>query len=212
MTTAGDNPLYGQFDAMLDSIINPRGSGRSSGVICCADLYCGDGEANHAAYIAGTKVTYAYTTSDDEAEKYLDDFFIEPFTGSTGDSVRMAPEFDLLLVRIGEDALTPPPQPKRRVQRYDAPVEHALRFMRVRKPAGVLFWGRDLSSGIIGEVVEAIADDADRLSYLVQECVGDDTAFVAAIQHLSEPFPWPSTLLLEDVIASVKPIILSATR
>ena len=108
MTTAGDNPLYGQFDAMLDSIINPRGSGRSSGVICCADLYCGDGEANHAAFIAGTKVTYAYTTSDDEAEKYLDDFYIEPFTGSTGDSVRMAPEFDLLLVQIGEDALAPP--------------------------------------------------------------------------------------------------------
>ncbi len=209
MTTAGDNPLYGRFDEMLDNVLHPRAQ-RAPGVIFCADLYCGDGEANRAASNAGIDTVYAYTLDDDEAEIYLDRFHIEPFTGITGDSVRMAPDFDLLLVRIGGDALMPPPQSKRGRQKYDAPVEHALRFMLVKKPAEVLFWGRDLSDGVGTEIARAVSDDAERLGYQIGKQSGDGMTFVVAVRA-NGPFPWPDMPSLENVIAAMKFVVLRAT-
>ena len=202
MTTAGNNPLYGRFDEMLDNVLHPR-TRRAPGVSRCADLYCGDGTANRAAFAAGTDTVYAYTLDTAEAEPYLERFGIEPFVGTTGDSVRMAPDFDLLLVRMDGSALTPPPQSKRGRQRYDAPVEHALRFMRVRHPAGVLFWGCDLPDGFVAEIVQYIADDAERLSYLVGKQSSDGIAFVVAIRT-DGPFPWPNVLTLESVIEAME--------
>ncbi len=205
MVIVGNNPLYGRFDEMLDNVLYPRAG--QPGVLYCADLYCGDGATNRAASATGVETVYAYTLDEAEVEPYLDQFNNEPFTGTTGDSVRLAPEFDLLFVRIDENALTPPPQSKRGRQRYDAPVEHALRFMRVRQPLGILFWGRDLPDSLIDDVVAEISEDAERLGYCPQIRLNGNAAFIAAVRA-GNSFSWPDMPSLENVIAAMKFAIL----
>ncbi|MYC34369.1 MAG: hypothetical protein F4X64_14490 [Chloroflexi bacterium] len=211
MTIAGNNPLYGRFNEMVDSLFNPRDR-RDPGIIRCADLYCGDGTATLAAFTAGIDPVYAYTLDEDESDRYLDKFRMEPFVGTTGDSVRMAPEFDLLLVQIGEDALTPPKQRKRKVRSYDAPVEHALRFVRVRKPSIILFWGHDLSGDLVQKVALTVAGDVGQLGYSTDaRHDADHPSFIVA--HLSPgEFPWPEVPTLTNAIETVEAVMSGKLR
>ena len=199
MATAGDNPLYGQFDEMLDNVFHPR-ERRAPGVIRCADLYCGDGEATIAAFIAGVDPVYAYTLDEDESDRYLDRFHSEPFVGTTGDSVRMAPEFDLLLVRIDADALTPPQQRKRKVRRYDTPVEHALRFIRARKPSSALFWGHGLSDELVEATALTIASDVGQFGYRIDIKYGTEQPSLIIAHCGASEFSWPAMTTLTNVI------------
>ena len=87
------------LDDMVDALLQPR-QPRLADALRCADLYCGDGSAAQAAFAAGVEVTYAYDLDPDARDTYLDRFGLEPFGGTTGDSMRLAPPFDLLLRRM----------------------------------------------------------------------------------------------------------------
>jgi hypothetical protein len=176
-------------------------------VLRCADLYAGNGDVSAAAFAAGIELAYAYELDADARDAYLNRFGLEPFGGTTGDSVRLAPSFDLLLVRLDADALTAPPAPPRGRQKHDAPVEHAMRFVYVRRPVGILFIGEGLPSGLADAVREAVEDESVRLGYRVEHRTGGRLEAVAGVQA-TRPFPWPPVPTLGSVIAGLARVAL----
>ena len=135
---------------------------------------------------------------------------LEPFGGTTGDSVRLAPPFDLLLVRLSADALTAPSVRRSRaqsVQRYDPPVEHAMRFIRVRRPAGVLFIWEGLPAGLADAVRLATKDKMAQFGYRVEYRTGGGLEAIAAVLS-TKPFPWPVVPTLDGVIPGLARVAL----
>ena len=194
------------LDGMVDALVQPRVPRLLPGILRCADLYCGDGDVSAAAFAAGIEIAYAYELDADARDTYLNRFGLEPFGGTTGDSVRLAPSFDLLLVRLTADALTAPPTPTRGRQKHDSPVEHAMRFLRVRRPVGILFIGEGLPAGFADSVREAVEDEAVRLGYRVEQRSGSIEAVACALT--AKPFPWPPVPTLGTVIAGLARVAL----
>ena len=194
------------LDGMVDALLQPRVPRLLPGVLRCADLYVGNGDVSVAAFAAGIELAYAYELDADARDAYLNRFGLEPFGGTTGDSVRLAPSFDLLLVRLSADALTAPPAPTRGRQKHDSPVEHAMRFVYVRRPVGVLFIGEGLPAGLADAVREATQDELARFGYRVEQR-GRRLKAIACVQT-TKPFPWPATLTLDNVIAGLARVAL----
>ena len=93
--------------------------------------------------------------------------------------------------------------------------------MRVRKPPGILFWGRGLPDMLPHAVRAAISDDAERLDYCVESHLPtaylvdlddglprsqDPIDFVIAIQ--AKEFSWPDVPSLGAVIEAVEKMTL----
>ena len=196
------------LDGMVDALLQPRVPRLLPGILRCADLHCGNGDVSAAAFAAGIEIAYAYELDADARDTYLGRFGLEPFAGTTGDSVRLAPHFDLLLVRLDADSLTAPEVPRSRGrQRHDAPVEHAMRFLRVRRPVGILFIGEGLPSGLADAVRGAVEDESVRLGYRVEHRIGGRLEAVAGVQA-TRPFPWPPVPTLGSVIAGLARVAL----
>ena len=194
------------LDEMVDALVQPRTSRLLPGVLRCADLYAGNGDLSAAAFAAGIEIAYAYELAADARDAYLNRFGLEPFGGTTGDSVRLAPSFDLLLVRLTADALTAPPAPPRERRKHDSPVEHAMRFVYVRRPVGVLFIGEGLPAGLADSVRLATATELARFGYRVEQRGGSLEAIAGVLS--TKPFPWPATLTLDSVIAGLARVAL----
>ena len=195
------------LDEMVDALLQPRAPRLLPGILRCADLYCGNGDVSAAAFAAGIEIAYAYELDADARDAYTGRFGLEPFAGTTGDSVRLAPHFDLLLVRLSADALTAPEVPRSRGRQWhDAPVEHGMRFLRVRRPVGILFIGEGLPPGLADAVREAVEDEAVRLGYRVEQRSGGLEA-IAGVQ-VTRPFPWPVVPTLGSVIAGLARVAL----
>lgn len=172
------------FEDAADAVLRPKNQS-ASGVLRCADLYCGDGEATQAALDLGMRVVYAYDPSESVCEDYLERFGQEPFAGSIEDSIEVAPKFDLLLVRLN--------QGKQKVG-----VEHALRFMREREIAAAVFWGRGLPDDFLAELSRTITEDLNDPPYI---CHDESFSFVV-VGNVHNPFPCPSVLSLSNIIAA----------
>ena len=198
------------LDGMVDALVQPRIPRLLPGILRCADLYCGDGDVSAAAFATGIEIAYAYELDADTRDAYLGRFGLEPFAGTTGDSVRMAPPFDLLLVRLTADALTAPPAPPRGRQKHDSPVEHAMRFLRVRRPVGILFIGEGLPAGFADSVREATQEEMTRFGYRVEQRSGRLEAIAGVLS--TEPFPWPPVLTLGSVIEGLARVAQEPTR
>ena len=194
------------LDGMVDALLQPRVPRLLPGILRCADLHCGTGDLSAAAFAAGIELAYAYELDADARDTYLNRFGLEPFGGTAGDSVRLAPSFDLLLARLSADALTTPPAPARGRRKHDSPVEHAMRFVYVRRPVGVLFIGEDLPAGLADAVREATRDEMLRFGYRVEQR-GRGLKAIACVQS-TKPFPWPETLTLDSVIEGLARVAL----
>ena len=204
MVTVGQDKT---LDEMVDALLQPRVPRLFPGVLRCADLHCGTGDLSAAAFAAGIEITYAYELDADARDTYLSRFGLEPFAGTTGDSVRLAPPFDLLLVHLSADALTAPDVGRTRGRRWhDSPVEHAMRFVYVRRPVGVLFIGEGLPAGLADRVREATATQFKRFGYRVEQR-GRGLKAIACVQT-TKPFPWPATLTLGSVIEGLARVAL----
>ena len=196
------------LDEMVDALLQPAERRLLPGILRCADLHCGNGDVSAAAFAAGIEVAYAYELDADARDTYLGRFGLEPFAGTTGDSVRLAPQFDLLLIRLDADSLTAPEVPRSRGrQRHDAPVEHAMRFLRVRRPVGILFIGEGLPAGLAEAVRGAVEDELTRFGYRMEHRTGGRLEAVAGVQA-TRPFPWPPVPTLGSVIAGLARVAL----
>ena len=198
------------LDGMVDALLQPRVPRLLPGVLRCADLYAGNGDLSAAAFAAGIEVAYAYELDADAQDTYLGRFGLEPFGGTTGDSVRLAPSFDLLLVRLSADALTAPPAPPRGRRKHDSPVDHAMRFVYVRRPVGVLFIGEGLPAGLADSVREATREEMTRFGYRVEQRSGRLEAIAGVLS--TEPFPWPAALTLDSFVWALMRAAQEPTR
>ena len=194
------------FDDMVDAILQPKTSSTSD-TLRCADLYCGDGEMSQAALDADLDVVYAYDPDEDVCEAYLDKFGHEPFSGSIGDSVQVAPEFDLLLVRLNANALTPS---KRGRGKKNTPIQHAMEFIRARKPTGVLFVGEELSRQLLDDIWSTTYKEWERLNYNATCHIEGSLGAIVGAQS-GEPFqwPWPSKMTPTSLLLSLKRSLLN---
>ncbi|MXZ89955.1 MAG: hypothetical protein F4W95_11625 [Chloroflexi bacterium] len=179
-----DNP---EVRRTVRNLLSPQ---RASGKLRCADLYCGDGFATRVARAAGAEVAYAYTPDAGEAERYLEQYGQEPFAGNISDSSEVAPEFDLLLVQVGN---------------WDTQVmiRHVRLLMQGRGLAGVVFWGKGLSNSYITDLWYTVA----RIPELPEGFTGgtfhDDDLSLAVVSNThGDSFPWPDVVTLETVIAA----------
>lgn len=187
----------------VENLLRPR-IPSAAGFLRCADLYGGDGCMANAAIKAGFEIAYAYDLDLSGAEAYTEKFGIEPFGGNTDESIALAPDFHVLLLRLSPDALVTPPQPRRgRVRRYEAPMEHAMRFLYVRRPVGVLLAGNDLPDGFIEDILNTIQQEMFRWGYAVESREGDGLSAIVGTFHTSGPFPWPRPLTLGTIVKSM---------
>ena len=191
----------------MDAVLQPENESASR-VLRCADLYCGDGEATQTALDLGMGVVYAYDPSESVCETYLERFGQEPFCGSIEDSIEVAPEFDLLLVRVDKNALAPSNR------RHHTPTHHVLEFMLARKPATVVFWEYASPSVIVRTIVPEISSTAKKLGYDVEYYASTGLGLVNPADGLPRPqYPvdaviatrtsgveWPSVSSLENVV------------
>lgn len=133
-----------EFDTAIEMLLRPRTS-EPQMLFRCADLYCGVGDAGIAIRRAGLGIVYAFEPDEAARSEYQTRLGLLPDYGDVGDSVRSAPDFDVLVVNIAGKAPTPTRKPDRRVRSVaDTPLEHALRFLRARRPPGAVLWGRGL--------------------------------------------------------------------
>lgn len=190
-STDGDKQMVDQgmtFESTVDALLRPE-SASASGILRCADLYCGDGEATRAASAVGVDVVYAYDPDESVCDAYLDRYGQEPFSGHIKDSVEVAPEFDLLLVRIdGKREMYPV-------------IWHTMRFVRARTLVGVIFWQHGSLSGFDMELASIFTGDPELPSFTMYGQQHDDLSFVV-ISNVHDLFPWPDVLSLENVIAA----------
>ena len=141
-----------EFDTAIEILLRPRTS-EPQMLFRCADLYCGSGEAGVAICRAGLGIVYAYEPNEDARTKYEARLGLLPSCGGVGDSVRGAPDFDVLVANITGKAQVLARKPdKRRNVTPDTPLEHALRFLRARRPPGAVLWGRGLPQKAANEV------------------------------------------------------------
>lgn len=179
------------FEDAVDAVLRPKNQS-ASGVLRCADLYCGDGEATQAALDLGMRVVYAYDPSEPVCVAYLERFGQEPFAGSIEDSIEVAPEFDLLLARL-------------RQRNQKEAVEHALRFMRERRVAATIFWGRGLSDDFVINLAATIEAAKELSDFTVGQAVQDSGPSLI-IATRSDEFEWPSNPSLKNVIKAVSAV------
>ena len=176
------------FESTVDALLQPENAS-APGILRCADLYCGDGEATRAALDLGLRVEYAYDPDESICDAYLDRYGQEPFAGSIKDSIEVAPEFDLLLVRVDGKRETYPV------------IWHGMRFARARTLVGVIFWQHGSLSGFDMELAGIFMSDPELPSFTMYGQQHDDLSFVV-ISNVHESFPWPDVLSLENVIAA----------
>ncbi len=82
----------------------------NDGVSPLRQSLCGDNEIADAPAHAGLEVAYACALGldADARAEYLGRFGIEPFGGITHESIMSAPDFHVLVLGLGPDALTVP--------------------------------------------------------------------------------------------------------
>ena len=171
----------------------------------CADLYCGDGEMAEAATKAGLEGAYAYDPGldVDARAEYLGRFGIEPFDGITHQSVMNAPDFHVLLLRLGPDALRVPEQPPRtKIRKFESPVKHAMQFLSVRKPVGFLMVGEDLPDGLFEDVLNTISEEVVRWSYTLDHRTWGKSSAIMGVIYPNEPIRWPGEYSLTPVVSA----------
>ena len=179
----------------------------TDGFLRCADLYCGDGDMADAAIAAGLEVSYAYDPGLDASARaeYLDRFGIEPFDGITHQSVMSAPDFHVLLLRLGPDALTIPEQPPRtKIRKFEPPVKHAMQFLYVRKPVGFLMAGEDLPDGLFEDVLNTISEEVIRWRYTLDHRTWGRSSAIMGVIYPNEPIRWPGEYSLASLVLALR--------
>lgn len=179
----------------------------STAFLRCADLYCGDGEMADAAVAAGLEVAYAYDPSLGMGAQadYLGRFGVEPFDGITHQSVMSAPDFHILLLRLGPDVLTVPEQsPRAKIRKFEPPVKHAMQFLYVRKPVGFLMAGEDLPDGLIEDVLNTIQEEVVRWRYILDHRTWGKSSAIMGVIHPDEPFRWPGEYSLASLVSALR--------
>ena len=186
------------FEDVVDAVLRPKNQS-ASGVLRCADLYCGDGEATRAALNSGMRVVYAYDPSEPVCEAYLERFGQEPFCGSIRDSVRLAPEFDLLIVRLSQ-------------KNQKKLAEHAGRFIRDRNPMGVLFVGEDPPIDLTDQIW-GIISEMETLGYRTAVIFPSDDpndnmmcAFIGVFGD--RRFRFPAKMTLPELVVALRQAVL----
>lgn len=200
MTEADDQQLI----RTVQNLLRPR-QPATTGYLRCADLYCGDGEMADAAVKVGLDIAYAYDLDATIADAYTEKFGIGPFSGNTDYSISSAPNFHVLLMRLHSNALNVPEQPKRaKLRKLEMPVEHAMRFLYVRRPVGFLFVGRNLPDGFTWDVLNVIQEEALRWGYAFECKEENGISAIAGVAHSMGPFPWPKPLTLDATVKAVR--------
>ena len=194
----------------VQELLRPRKSA-NTGYLRCADLYCGDGAMAEAALKADFEIAYAYDPDTAGAEAYTEKFGIEPFWGNTHESINLAPDFHVLLMWIGSDALTVPEQPRRaKIRKFDTPVEHTMRFLYVRRPVAFLIIGDDLPDGLIEDILNTISTETVRWGYTLDHRVLGKSGAIAGVVHPTGPISWPEDLALEPTVWSLSCVSLAS--
>ena len=137
-----------EFDTAIEMLLRPRTS-EPQFLFRCADLYPGPGDTGLAIRRAGLGIVYVYEPDEDARAEYQTQLGLLPDHGDIGDSVRSAPDFDVLIANIARQ--------KRRVRvgkktDDDTPLEHALRFLRTKRPPGTVLWGKPLPRKAVNEI------------------------------------------------------------
>ena len=141
-----------EFGTAVEMLLRPRTS-RPQALLRCADLYGGSGNAGTAIRRAGLGIVYAYEPGEDARTEYQVRLGLLPDYGDVGDSVRSAPDFDVLVANIAGKAPKPSRKPDRRVKSVpNTPLEHAMRFLYTRRPPGAVLWGRGLPRRTVAEI------------------------------------------------------------
>ena len=125
----------------------------------CGDLYCGDGESGFglAARSLGLEVVYAFEPDEDSRNVYAASFGLVPQAGIVGDRLTNddVPPLNLLFSRIPKDTAE-----------FDGVV---LRFLRLRRPVGVVFGGAG-EPDEVEEVVGHVQRRMGKMGYVVSLC------------------------------------------
>lgn len=115
-----------------------------------AHLYPTGTAVAQALQDVGARIVYAYLPDWDAHAAYDAVADTPPFAGRVRDSVRLAPQFNVLFVH--NDA-----RPRRRGGQPVSPMEHALRFLRARELVALVVLGEPPAPGE--------AEEAERLGY-----------------------------------------------
>ena len=142
-----------EFDTAIEMLLKPQTS-EPQMLFRCADLYCGSGDFSGIAIRrAGLGIVYAFEPDEATRNEYQTRLGLLPDHGDVGDSVREAPDFDVLVANIAGKAPKPTRKPDRRVKPVpDTPLEHAMRFLYARRPPGAVLWGRGLPQKAVAEI------------------------------------------------------------
>ena len=154
----------------------------------CGDLYCGDGEGGFglAARSLGLEVVYAFEPDDDARAAYAANFGLVPQAGIVGDRLTNddVPPLNLLFSRLPQTT-----------EEFD---EVVLRFLRLRRPVGVVFGGSG-DDDDVERVVEHIQRRMGQEGYVVSYRSLESRPFqyLGGVRHLlvagtsrKEAFPW----------------------
>ena len=143
-----------EFNTAIEMLLRPRIS-EPQMLFRCADLYGGSGDTGAAIRRAGLGIVYAFEPDEATRNEYQTRLGLLPDYGEVGDSVRSAPDFDVLIANVAGKAPKSARKPdKRRTGRTtpDTPLEHAMRFLYTRRPPGAVLWGRPLPRKAMNEV------------------------------------------------------------
>ena len=139
-----------EFDTAIEMLLRPRIS-EPQMLFRCADLYGGSGDTGLAIRRARLGIVYAFEPDEAARSEYQTRLGLLPDHGDVGDSVRSAPDFDVLIANVAGKA--PKPSQRRGKHRTpDTPLEHAMRFLYTRRPPGAILWGRALPRKAVNEL------------------------------------------------------------
>jgi DNA (cytosine-5)-methyltransferase 1 len=195
--------LYGQFDAMIDSILSPPSLQMPGDrQLRCIDLFCGIGGFHVAATNLGLKVVFASDIDEDVRRAYKHNYGLEPQGDITAIPAEDIPDHDILMAGFPCQPFSIIGSKKGTADPRGTLFLEILRIVRVKKPIAIVLENvKQLASVQHGEVLKHIVTDLKAMGYSVDWRILNALNFgvpqkrerviiVATLQHFDE-FPWP---------------------
>lgn len=203
-----DNPLYGQFDQVVQAVLNfspSKGRGsfwQGTDPIRFVDLFCGIGGFHSAAASLGMKCVFACDIDEECRKAYKENYGLEPKGDITAVKAEDMPDFDLLLAGF-------PCQPFSIIGNMHGFADargtlffELARIIEAKRPkAFVLENVRQLASHNHGKTLKRIVQILENLGYTVDKRILNALNFglpqkrerilIVGFLPGAEPFQWP---------------------
>lgn len=203
MGEATKSNLYGNFDPVLDSIIQPVKKSNNNKLKTYIDLFCGIGGFHVAADSLGMECVSACDIDKDARIAYEHNFGIDPLGDIESITAKNIPDHDLLCAGF-------PCQPFSIIgsrKGFDDPrggmFKQILRIVRVKRPKAILLENvKQLATMQKGKVLVSIKSDIEKQGYYVDSKILNalnfgvpqkrERVFIVATRKDIGKLDWPS--------------------